>query len=114
MANKKRITKFIKVFKQYKAYPKAVKESLLDDPEFVKTIGDCCLNVMFNSKLNIKSQDKNKLSKHKRLIKMLSNKKIKLHKKRKLLKLKGGSLIPLIFSILSPIFGSLINKLIPQ
>lgn len=106
----KRIKQFLSVARNYNSYPSTVKHLLHQNPEFLKFISDCCQNTLYNQALHLTKDSKKKLGKHKKTIKMLSNKKIKLKKKYNILSLRGGAILPILFSVLSPLLTSLAGK----
>ena len=69
----------------------------------IKTICECCLNTL-KGNIPLTAQQKKKLSKHKGTIRKLSNRKLPLTKKRKIILQKGGFLnilIPTVLCVLS-------------
>lgn len=78
------------------------------DDDFIKALCECCMNVL-NGNHKVTPALRKKLSKHRVALRVLSNRKNALRKKRKLLLQKGGFLPMLLGSILSGVLGSLIK-----
>lgn len=69
----------------------------------IKAICECCLNTL-KGNVPLTAEQKKKLSKHKGIIRKLSDRKLSLKKKRKIISQKGGFLnilIPTVLSVLS-------------
>ncbi|GBM86815.1 hypothetical protein AVEN_47492-1 [Araneus ventricosus] len=74
--------------------------------EGIKAICECCLNVLHGN-IPLTEKQKGSLSKHKRTLRTLAERKVALSKKRKLVLQKGGFLnilIPTALSVLSELF----------
>ncbi|GBL70998.1 hypothetical protein AVEN_70372-1 [Araneus ventricosus] len=74
--------------------------------EGIKAICECCLNVLHGN-ISLTEKQKGSLSKHKRTLRTVAERKVALSKKRKLLLQKGGFLnilIPTALSVLSGLF----------
>ena len=81
------------------------------DKELIYCLCECALNVL-QGNVQISSEDKSKLKKYKRCLRDLSNKKISLTKKRKLLlRQKGGWVTALIAPILGTLASLLFKKI---
>ena len=80
------------------------------DKELVYCLCECALNVL-QGNVKLQNKEKNHLKKYKRQLRDLSNKKISLRTKRKLLlKQKGGWVSALIAPVLSTLAGLLFKR----
>ena len=70
--------------------------------ELITCLCECALNVL-NGNIHLKPSEKKRLIKYKRYIRVLSDKKIGVQKKKKVLRQKGGFL----GALLTPILGAL-------
>ena len=78
--------------------------------ELVYCLCECALNVL-QGNVKLDHTEKNKLRKHKQRLRILSDKKVALGRKRKLLlKQKGGWVTALIAPVLSSLAGLLLKK----
>jgi len=84
--------------------PKKLRKQFIEkvDKQYIKTICECCLNTL-KGNVPLTTQQKKKLSKHKGALRQLSNRRLALSKKRKIISQKGGFLNILIPSVLSVI-----------
>lgn len=88
--------------------PQKLRKNLLKNinQEGIKAICECCLNVLHGN-IPLSEKQKGSLSKHKRTLRTLAERKVALSKKRKLIIQKGGFLnilIPTALSVLSTLF----------
>ena len=80
------------------------------DKELVYCLCECALNIL-KGNVKLHNSEKDKLRKHRQRLRDLSNKKIALRKKRKLLlKQKGGWVSALIAPVLGTLAGLLLKK----
>ena len=80
------------------------------DKKLIPLINEICHNLL-NQNVNISKKQKNKLRRHKNLLKCSANKKISNAKKIKKIGQQGkGLFLPLLFSIVTPLLTSLLNK----
>ena len=77
-------------------------------PELIRCICDCALDVLHRN-IAITPHCKRKLSQHKTSLKKLTDKKVSLNTKRKIL--QQGGFLPLILSALTPLVGKIIGGL---
>ena len=83
---------------------------VLLNKELVYCLCECALNVL-QGNVKLQNKEKNHLKKYKRQLRDLSNKKIALRTKRKLLlKQKGGWVSALIAPVLSTLAGLLFKR----
>lgn len=72
----------------------------------IKTVGECCLNTL-RGNISLTQGQKKALSRHKKVLRVLSERKVPLFKKRKLIIQKGGFLnylIPAALTALTNLF----------
>ena len=74
--------------------------------ELIACLCECALNIL-NGNIPLKPSEKTKLSKYKRHLRVLSNKKSGAQKKKKVLRQKGGFLGALLTPVLSALGGLL-------
>ena len=74
--------------------------------ELITCLCECALNVL-NGNIHLKPSEKKRLTKYKRHIRVLGNKKIGVQKKKKVLRQKGGFLGALLTPVLSALGGLL-------
>ena len=99
---------FLHVLKDAKPQVRRALLASADD-ELIKAIVECAIKTLnWNHKL-IK-EEKSNLKKHKNRLRALTDPKISLKSKRKLLAQKGGFIVSLLASALSGVIGSLINN----
>ena len=75
--------------------------------ELIRCICDCALNVLHRN-IAITPHCKRKLSRHKASLRKLTDKKVSLNTKRKILQ---GGFLPLILSALAPLVGKILGVL---
>ena len=93
----------------HKAKPSLRKAILTKtSPELIRCIYDCALNVLHRN-IAITPHCKRKLSRHKTSLRKLTDKKVSLNTKRKILQ-QGGFLL-LILSALAPLVGKILGGL---
>lgn len=82
--------------------------------EIIDTVCECCLNVLKGT-VPLSPEQKQKLGKHRHLLRQMVKKKIPLHQKKKMIVQRGGFLPlllgPLLKSVAAPILGSLVGNL---
>lgn len=88
--------------------PLRLRKTLLTklNQKCIKTICECCINTL-NGNIPLTTQQKKTLSKYKKTLRHLSNRKVSLPKKRKAILQKGGFLnilIPAALSVLTTLF----------
>lgn len=95
--------------KLVKCYSKKRKEIIKNaDTELMRCLCECSANTIYRNVPLTKTQLK-KLSPHKKILRLLANKKIGLkNKKSKILKQSGGFLLPLLLPIITNILASII------
>ncbi len=79
-------------------------------PELIKSISDCCHNILIKNIPLTKGQHK-KLQKHKNVIRAIGTKGLSISKKRKLLTQKGGFLSALLAPVIGTV-ASLVGDLV--
>ena len=83
--------------------------------EIIDTVCECCLNVLKGT-VPLSPEQKQKLGKHRCLLRQMVKKKIPLHQKKKMMVQRGGFLPlllgPLLKTIAVPIVGSLVGNLL--
>lgn len=93
-----------------KAKPKE-RRHILKQPgdELTKCLCECALNTL-NSNVTLTAAQFKKLSRHKRILRLLADKKVSLKsKKKKILKQAGGFLVPLLVPILTTVLELLVK-----
>lgn len=104
------MTKQLRVHKSLiKLYPflrPSHKYRIIDNAseDLVNLISECCLNF---DKLPESSAKASCLKRHKKCIQFLRSKKESLHKRKRVLKQKGGSFLSLLFSAVAPLVSKL-------
>ncbi len=81
-------------------------------PEQVKTIADCCHNILLRN-IKLSPAQIKRLKKHKHIIRAIGTKGLSLKKKKKILVQKGGFLATLLtplIGIATSLLGGLLNK----
>lgn len=91
--------------------PKKLRKSLLQkiDSSCIKAICECCLNTL-KGNVPISKDQKKSLSRHRKVLRTLADRKVSLIKKRKLIIQKGGFLnilIPTVLSALGAVFNGI-------
>ena len=93
----------------HKAKPSICKAILTKaSPELIRCVCDCALNVL-DRNIVITPHCKQKLSRHKTSLRKLTDKKVSLNTKRKILQQDG--FLPLILSALAPLVGKILGGL---
>ena len=93
----------------HKAKPSLRKAILTTaSPELIRCICDCALNVLHRN-IAITPHCKQKLSRHKTSLRKLTDKKVSLNTKRKIL--QQGGFLRLILSALAPLVGKILGGL---
>ena len=77
-------------------------------PELIRCICDCTLNVLHRN-IDITPRCKRQLSRHKSSLRKLTDKKVSIKTKRKIL--QQGGFLPLILSALAPLVGKILGGL---
>lgn len=87
-----------------KLCPQKLRKQFIEkaNKQCIKTICECCLNTL-NGNIPLTARQKKSLSKHKATLRKLSQRKLSLTKKRKIIIQKGGFLNVLIPSVLGVI-----------
>ena len=99
---------FLHVLKDAK--PQATRALLASaDDELIKAIVECALNTL-NGNHKLTKEEKKKLKIYKDCLRAFIDPKISFKSKRKRLVQKGGFIVPLLASVLSGVFGSLISN----
>lgn len=75
--------------------------------DLVHSLCEICLNIL-KSNIDLTTEEKKALKKHKNIIRYLAKKKNSITSKRKFLLQKGGGIF---LALLAPLIGSLISKL---
>lgn len=70
------------------------------DKQLILTIIECALNIL-NGNCKLSKCSRQRLGKHKEVLRRLVNKKVSLSSKRRLVVQKGGFLIPLLSAVLT-------------
>ena len=82
--------------------------------EIIDTVCECCLNVLKGT-VPLSPEQKQKLGKHRYLLRQMVKKKIPLHQKKKMMVQRGGFLPlpirPLLKAVAAPILGSIVENL---
>lgn len=106
-----RLKKYSEFVILYNKLSNEMKKSILKnaDENLVKFICEACLNII-KSNISMTKDHKQRLARSKHTIRELArkNNSVTLKKKKKIIQ-RGGSFIPLLFSILSPILSKLIT-----
>jgi len=108
MSNK--VEKNIEYLKILSKCNNKMRKSIIEnaDKELISTICECILNCI-NGNINLDTETKIKLNRHKNVLRnLLVKKKISVKKKKHLLKQKGGAFLPLL---LSSVIGGLASLL---
>lgn len=90
---------FLKLLSQASHY-KRKKVYRCCNNDLIICVADCCLNVI-KGNVPLDEEDKLKVKRHRKLIRLLAKREIPLKKKREVLIQKGGALTPLLIPILS-------------
>jgi len=77
--------------------------------EVVHCISECILNVL-NGNIKLKGCDTSKLKKHKASLRKVSDKRVPLSKKKKLIVQRGGILLPLLSAILPTLASHIVRN----
>lgn len=107
---KKRLLKYSAIIKAFPKMSAKMRKKLVADADndLIKTVSECCFNLQ-KRKVPLTSDKHKKLSKYKKLIRLLSNVKNSIVKKKKALNQTGaGFFLPLLFSVLTPLITKLI------
>jgi hypothetical protein len=106
---KKRLLKYISIIKAFPKMSAKMRKKLVKDADggLIKTVSECCLNLQ-KRKVPLSNDKHKKLSKHKKLIRLLSSKATIGKKKKALLQTGSGFFLPLLFSVLTPLITNLI------
>ena len=106
----KKVEKNIEYLKILSKCNNKMRKSIIEnaDKELISTICECILNCI-NGNINLDTETKIKLNRHKNVLRnLLVKKKISVKKKKHLLKQKGGAFLPLL---LSSVIGGLASLL---
>lgn len=87
-----------------------MRRSLIDQgpPELVTTIGDCCRNVL-NGNVPITANHKRKLRRYRQALHLLSQKRVSVKRKKKILQ-RGGFIGTLLSAIAAPLLGLILGQ----
>lgn len=100
------------VIENFDRLPKELKV-LLSNEKISEELLKCVCEISYNilkKNVSVSSHQKRKLTKYKNVIKIMSDRKCKVGRKRKILKQFGRGFLPVLFSIIAPILGSLLSK----
>lgn len=75
------------------------------DPQLIKTLCDCCLNIL-NGNVKLSTKVRKQLSRHKKKLRKLINPKVTLKQKKRVIQ-EGGFLGALLSSVLPVVTGLL-------
>ena len=108
-----RIRKYKRFIEDFNSFPKNIQKIIIKniDPDLTKLVCELCLNIdkgNFPDKLILKNK---KIKRNKKLITAFADRKKSLHKKNNYIRQKGGFLLPLLFSIATPIISKIISSL---
>jgi hypothetical protein len=78
--------------------------------DLICCLSECCLNVI-KGNVPLKPDDKKRLNRHRKLVRLLAKKKPSLTRKRTLLLQKGGALPALLIPVLTVVGSLLLEKL---
>jgi hypothetical protein len=106
-----RIKKYLPILNNFSNLNKKAKKKLFQTSEFVKCICEVCMNIL-KGNVPLKKAQKAKLHRMKNIVRRLGkkNKKSSLKSKKKFLIQKGGSLIPILLSLIAPIISNLFTN----
>lgn len=99
------------VLENYHHLPKEI-QCLLTDQNISNDLLKCVCEMSYNilkKNVSVSNSQKRRLSKYKNVLKILSDKKSKVSKKRRMLKQVGRGFLPVLFSIIAPIVQSLLS-----
>ena len=90
--------------------PTSLQKSILDkaSPELIRCICDCVHNVL-QGNVSLSRYYKNKLSRHKTKLLKLTDRKVALKKKKRLV--QTGRFLPLLQSALAPVISGVLSNL---
>ena len=106
-----KIKQFGGLIRHYHLLLGSIKKSILKnlDRKSICLICEICLNIL-KKNVPLKPATLNSLKRHKHIIKKLSDKKITLKRKKIILNQRGsGFILPLLFSVITPLLSKLIR-----
>lgn len=103
------IRRYKNLINNFQKLPLEIRDTILQSccNQFTNLIAEICLNIQ-NLNISITRNQRKSLSKYKKLIKSMCCKKVSKSKKNKIIQ-KGGSLIPLLFSIAAPFINQMLS-----
>ena len=101
-----RLRKFAPTLHLLQKAPPSLKRNIIEksSTEFIRCPCDCSYNIL---KGNVQISPSNKLSKHKTKLRQLSNKKVSLKKKRKIV--QTGGFLSVLLNTLAPVLGGVLG-----
>lgn len=96
-----------------KGKPRIVKAIVEEsDPQVIKAICECCLNVL-NNNVPLKPGEFKKLKRYKKLLRLLADKKVSLKRKKQVIQ-KGGAFLSTLLGVAVPAIASLLSGIIKK
>lgn len=97
------------IMKKFKKMKHRDKRKLINENDrFVQTVCEVCLNLL-KGNVPVKKPQKQKLHRHRNIIRRLAQKVKNLKNKKKILQKGSGVFLPLLFSVIAPILTKLIS-----